>query len=155
MKRLEYSRRSADLSFQTPTLVLSARALAKSTAHPEVVAALEYFDNRLAYRTFLVGHDVGATDFVLWAALKSEHQILLAIDLGDLTLFPQPTSRRSVFLKAANTLTCSDCLPTSTPFPPPKMLSVPLLNRNLKQDRRTRLLLPSPSDFRARRRVRS
>lgn len=76
---------SADPSFQTPTLISSARALAKATAHPEVVAALEGFDNRLAYRTFLVGHEIGATDFVLWAALKSESPILLVIELIGLT----------------------------------------------------------------------
>lgn len=29
----------------------------------------------MAYRTFLVGHDIGATDFVLWAALKGKHPI--------------------------------------------------------------------------------
>jgi len=79
--RFSFLRWSSDLSLQTPALILSARALAKATAHPEVVTALEEFDNRLAYRTFLVGHDIGATDFVLWAALKSEHPILLAIDL--------------------------------------------------------------------------
>jgi len=49
------------------------------------VAALEEFDNRLAYRTFLVGHDVGATDFVLWAAMKSEHPVLPATDPSYLT----------------------------------------------------------------------
>lgn len=58
-------------STTTPALISSARALAKATAHPEVVAGLEEFDNRLAYRTFLVGHDIGAADFLLWAALKS------------------------------------------------------------------------------------
>jgi len=76
---------SADPSLQTPALILSLRALAKATAHPEVVAALEEFDNRLAYRTFLVGHDIGTTDFLLWAALKSEHPILHTIDFSDLT----------------------------------------------------------------------
>jgi len=79
--RFSFLRRLSDLSLQAPALILSARALAKATAHPEVVAALDEFDNRLAYRTFLVGHDVGATDFVLWAALKSEHPIHPTIDL--------------------------------------------------------------------------
>jgi glutamyl-tRNA synthetase len=71
----------ADPVLQTSTLISSARALAKATAHPEVVTALEKFDNRLAYRTFLVGHDIGATDFVLWAALKCEHLVGLTIGL--------------------------------------------------------------------------
>jgi len=79
--RFGFLGRPSDLLLQTPALILSARALAKATAHPEVVTSLDEFDDRLAYRTFLVGHDVGATDFVLWAALKSEHPILLAIDL--------------------------------------------------------------------------
>jgi len=79
---------------QTPALISSARALTKATAHPEVVAALGEFDDRLAYRTFLVGHDIGATDFVLWAALKSECLILLVTDL---TRSPsQPQGGRSL-----------------------------------------------------------
>lgn len=83
--RLNNPRCSTDLTLQTPALISSARALANATAHPEVVAALEKFDNRLAYRTFLVGHDIGATDFVLWAALKSKHPIHFAVDLWKLT----------------------------------------------------------------------
>ena len=80
-----YLRWSADYLLQTPAFILSAGALAKATAHSEVVSALEEFDNWLAYRTFLVGHDIGATDFVLWAALKSERLIPLAIGRSDLT----------------------------------------------------------------------
>ena len=97
-----YLKWSTDPLLQTPALILSAKALAKATAHPEVVATLEGFDNRLAYRTFLVGHDVGATDFVLWAALKSERLILLAIDLSESDLFPSqpqgdwPFEKRSI-----------------------------------------------------------
>jgi glutathione S-transferase len=68
------------LVLQAPTLIASARALSRATSHPEVVAALEEFDNRLTYRTFLVGHDIGATDFVLWAALKGEHPVRFAVD---------------------------------------------------------------------------
>ena len=95
-KYYSYLRWSADPLLQTPALVLSARALAKATVHPEVVSALEAFDDRLAYRTYLVGHDIGAADFVLWAALKSEHLILVT-ELGDLTYSPsQPQGDRPV-----------------------------------------------------------
>ena len=80
-QNLSHLRWSPDPAFQAPALLSSARALAKATAHPDVVAALEEFDNRLAYRTFLVGHNIGATDFVLWAALRGER--------------PPPSSERS------------------------------------------------------------
>ena len=91
---LKYSKRSADPVLKTPALVSSARALAKATVHSEVVAALEEFDNRLAYRTFLVGHDIGATDFVLWAALKSEHRIHFAVHLCVTPSLSQPQGNR-------------------------------------------------------------
>ena len=96
-KYYSYLRWSSDPLLQTPALILSARALAKATAHPEVVAALGEFDDRLAYRTFLVGHDIGATDFVLWAALKSERLALLVTDLSDPTRSPsQPQGNRTL-----------------------------------------------------------
>jgi len=55
------------------------------------------FDDRLAYRTFLVGHDIGATDFVLWAALKSERPTLLVTDLSDPTRSP-PANLKAIGL---------------------------------------------------------
>jgi glutamyl-tRNA synthetase len=89
---------SSDLVHQTPALISSARVLAKATTHPEVVAALEEFNNRLAYRTFLVGHDVGATDFVLWAALKSEHSICFAFVADLLGLTPSLDNLKAIGL---------------------------------------------------------
>ena len=93
---LSYPRWSAYPVLQAPALISSARALAKASAHAEVVAALEQFDNRLAYRTFLVGHDIGAADFVLWAAFKSKHPSRSVVNLWELTpSLSQPQGDRS------------------------------------------------------------
>lgn len=40
------------------------------TAFPEIVAALDSLDDHLAYRAFLVGHDISAADWIVWCALK-------------------------------------------------------------------------------------
>ena len=146
----KYAMNLAHLVSQAPALASSAKTLAKATAHPEVVAGLEGFDNHLAYRTFLVGHNIGATDFVLWAALKGEHPL---IGLPDLTPL-QPTSRRLAFPRVDSTLIYRDYLPTSIPSPPLKAFSMLLPNQNQKQDRPTRPPLPSPSDFKEQTRVR-
>ncbi|KAG2157498.1 tRNA synthetases class I, catalytic domain-containing protein [Suillus clintonianus] len=49
-----------DLAKTVPTL----------TAIPDILAALDSLDNHLAYRTFLVGHDITAADFIIWGAIK-------------------------------------------------------------------------------------
>jgi glutathione S-transferase len=48
---------------------------------PEIVSALDSLDDHLAYRTYLVGHDVTAADWAVWGALKgalalTDHSIL-------------------------------------------------------------------------------
>jgi Glutathione S-transferase, C-terminal domain len=57
---------------QITAFVSSAKSLAKAAAFPEIVAALDSFDDHLAYRTFLVGHSISAADFMLWGSLKGK-----------------------------------------------------------------------------------
>lgn len=40
------------------------------TAIPDILALLDSLDNHLAYRTFLVGHDITAADFIIWGSIK-------------------------------------------------------------------------------------
>jgi glutathione S-transferase len=40
------------------------------TAIPDIVALLDSLDNHLAYRTFLVGHNITAADFIVWGSIK-------------------------------------------------------------------------------------
>lgn len=50
-----------------------AGSLPNLTAIPEVVTALNSLDDHLAFRTFLVGHEITAADWVLWGALKGTY----------------------------------------------------------------------------------
>ena len=47
-----------------------AKKLPTVTAFPELVASLDSLDDHLAFRTFLIGHDIGAADLMVWGALK-------------------------------------------------------------------------------------
>jgi glutathione S-transferase len=47
-----------------------ANALGKTTVVPEIIASLDSLDDHLAYRTFLVGNDITAADFLVWGAIK-------------------------------------------------------------------------------------
>ena len=40
------------------------------TSFPELVAALDSLDDHLAFRTFLVGHEMTVADWGMWGALK-------------------------------------------------------------------------------------
>ncbi|KAH9931716.1 glutamate-tRNA ligase [Epithele typhae] len=53
-----------------------AKSLPTVTAFPEITAALDSLDDYLAFRTFLVGHDVTAADLMVWGALKGSVKIV-------------------------------------------------------------------------------
>ena len=57
---------------QTQAFFELAKKLPTVTAFPELVASLGSLDDHLAFRTFLVGHDVTAADLMVWGALKGE-----------------------------------------------------------------------------------
>jgi len=60
---------------QSQSFFVLASSLSKLTAFPEIVAALDSLDDYLAFRTFLVGHDITATDWIIWGAMKGLYQI--------------------------------------------------------------------------------
>ena len=37
---------------------------------PQIIASLDSLDDHLAYRTFLIGHDITAADWIVWGVLK-------------------------------------------------------------------------------------
>lgn len=57
-------------SEQTQAFFELAQKVATLTAFAELTAALDSLDDHLGYRTFLVGHDISATDIMVWGALK-------------------------------------------------------------------------------------
>ncbi|OSX65375.1 hypothetical protein POSPLADRAFT_1054129 [Postia placenta MAD-698-R-SB12] len=63
-------------SIQTQAYFALAKSLPTVTAFPEIVAALNSLDDHLAFRTFLVGHDISAADFIVWGALKGSIKIV-------------------------------------------------------------------------------
>ena len=57
-------------AYQTAAYFALAKTLPTVTAFPEITAALDSLDDHLAFRTFLVGHDITAADRIVWGALK-------------------------------------------------------------------------------------
>jgi glutamyl-tRNA synthetase len=47
-----------------------AKTLLAVTAFPEITAALDSLDDHLAFRTYLIGHNITAADWMLWGSLK-------------------------------------------------------------------------------------
>ncbi|KAJ3728456.1 glutamate-tRNA ligase [Lentinula raphanica] len=52
-----------------------AKTLRTATAVPEIITALDSLDDHLAWRTYVVGHDITSADWILWGALKSSGKI--------------------------------------------------------------------------------
>ncbi|KAF5387542.1 hypothetical protein D9757_006541 [Collybiopsis confluens] len=53
-----------------------AKTLKTVTAVPEIMTALDTLDDHLAWRTFVVGHQITSADWILWGALKSSTKIV-------------------------------------------------------------------------------
>ncbi|KAH9900967.1 glutamate-tRNA ligase [Cubamyces lactineus] len=66
----------ADDSAKTAAYFALAKTLPTVTAFPEITAALDSLDDHLAFRTFLVGHDITAADWIVWGALKGSVKIV-------------------------------------------------------------------------------
>ncbi|KDQ60876.1 hypothetical protein JAAARDRAFT_31877 [Jaapia argillacea MUCL 33604] len=66
----------ADEATKTPAYFALAKSLPKVASIPEIITALDSLDDYLAFRTFLVGHDITAADWVLWGALKGSIKII-------------------------------------------------------------------------------
>ena len=57
-------------TFQTQSFFALAKSLPTITAIPDITAALDSLDDHLGFRTYLVGHDITAADFIVWGTLK-------------------------------------------------------------------------------------
>ncbi|PSS31072.1 hypothetical protein PHLCEN_2v2404 [Hermanssonia centrifuga] len=66
----------ADDSAKTQAFFILAKALPTVTSFPDLVAALDSLDDHLAFRTFLVGHDLTAADIIVWGALKGSIKLV-------------------------------------------------------------------------------
>lgn len=66
----------AEDSVKTPAYFTLAKSLATTTAIPQIISSLDSLDDHLAYRTFLVGHDTTAADWVVWGVLKGNLRLL-------------------------------------------------------------------------------
>ncbi|KAI0273408.1 glutamate-tRNA ligase [Gloeopeniophorella convolvens] len=66
----------ADDSVKTPAYFALAKSLATTTAIPQIIASLDSLDDHLAYRTFLVGHDITAADWMVWGVLKGNLRLV-------------------------------------------------------------------------------
>lgn len=64
--------------WQTSSFFAMAKALASVTTFSEIVTILDSLDDHLAFRTYLVGHDITAADWIVWGAIKGllYHQFL-------------------------------------------------------------------------------
>ncbi|KAJ7087738.1 glutamate-tRNA ligase [Mycena epipterygia] len=65
----------ADHSSKSPAFFALAKTLPAATAVPDIVASLNSLDDHLTYRTFLVGHEITAADWMLWGAMKGSSRI--------------------------------------------------------------------------------
>ena len=59
-----------NLQSQTLSFFALAKTLPTVTSFPEIIAALDSLDDHLAFRTYLIGHDITVADWVLWGSLK-------------------------------------------------------------------------------------
>ncbi|KAK0497034.1 glutamate-tRNA ligase [Armillaria luteobubalina] len=63
-------------SSKTATFFALAKTLLITTAVPGIITALDSLDDHLAFRTFLVGHDLTSSDWILWGTLKGNIRII-------------------------------------------------------------------------------
>ncbi|KIJ69105.1 hypothetical protein HYDPIDRAFT_179001 [Hydnomerulius pinastri MD-312] len=63
-------------STKAATFFALSKTLPTITAVPDILTALDSVDNHLAYRTFLVGHDITAADWMLWGTIRASIKTL-------------------------------------------------------------------------------
>ncbi|KAG8813754.1 hypothetical protein FRC17_001441 [Serendipita sp. 399] len=63
-------------SSKTPDFLKIATSLRGNIAFPELVAILDNLDDHLAYRTYLIGHELSSTDLAIWGACRGSGQVL-------------------------------------------------------------------------------
>ncbi|KAI0029739.1 glutamate-tRNA ligase [Vararia minispora EC-137] len=66
----------ADDSAKSTAYFILAGSLARATGVPDIVSVLDSLDDHLAYRTFLIGHDITGSDWIVWGALKGNLRVI-------------------------------------------------------------------------------
>ncbi|KAI0060129.1 glutamyl-tRNA synthetase [Artomyces pyxidatus] len=66
----------AHISGDTTKFPALAKTLKNPTTLDQTIAALDFLDDHLTFRTFLVGHDITLADWVVWGAIKGSTRIL-------------------------------------------------------------------------------
>ncbi|KIM49350.1 hypothetical protein M413DRAFT_438537 [Hebeloma cylindrosporum] len=66
----------AEDSAKTPAFFTLAKTLRTLATFSEIVSSLDSLDDHLAFRTFLVGHEVTSADWIVWGSLKSNIKVL-------------------------------------------------------------------------------
>ncbi|ESK81806.1 glutamyl-trna synthetase [Moniliophthora roreri MCA 2997] len=72
----------AEDSSKAASFFALAKSLSKATAVPEIMTALDSLDGHLAWRTFLVGHDITIADWMVWGTLKASTKIIGLLKSG-------------------------------------------------------------------------
>ncbi|KAF7970233.1 hypothetical protein HWV62_24776 [Athelia sp. TMB] len=60
---------SAD-NVKAPSFFALAKTLPHVSSLPEIIVALDSLDDHLTFRTYLIGHEITAADWILWGSLK-------------------------------------------------------------------------------------
>ncbi|KAF5373623.1 hypothetical protein D9758_000784 [Tetrapyrgos nigripes] len=53
-----------------------SKTLPTASALPDIMSALESLDDHLAWRTYLIGHEITVADWVVWGAMKSNNKLM-------------------------------------------------------------------------------
>ncbi|THH13649.1 hypothetical protein EW146_g6591 [Bondarzewia mesenterica] len=61
---------------KTDTFFSLSHSLSALASFEEIVAALRSLDDYLAFRTFLIGHDITAADWMLWGSIKGSIKVV-------------------------------------------------------------------------------
>ncbi|GBE89136.1 glutamyl-tRNA synthetase [Sparassis latifolia] len=63
-------------SKKTKEFVSLAKTMPTLVAFDETLAALNFLDDHLTFRTFLIGHDITVADWVIWGAIKASVKLV-------------------------------------------------------------------------------
>ncbi|EIM86286.1 glutamyl-tRNA synthetase [Stereum hirsutum FP-91666 SS1] len=72
----------AGASNEGSTFFALAHSLNNITEFDEVILALDKLDDHCAFRTYLVGHDITASDWMIWGAIKGSIKLLGILKSG-------------------------------------------------------------------------
>jgi glutamyl-tRNA synthetase len=60
----------SSLTIKAASFLALSKTLPTASAVPDIMSALESLDDHLAWRTYLVGHEITVADWAVWGAMK-------------------------------------------------------------------------------------